>query len=159
MATRAVKRSDLAEPVERPFAYMALYRANPIDRVEVIKSGVSARLTKKFATVFDLDQKVMFDALNLKTATVNKKAANNQDLSVDDGERVIGLAKLVGQVEAMVEDAGESAGFDAPEWLSIWLREPLPALGGVKPIDLLDTIEGQALLSRTLSQIQSATFA
>lgn len=159
MATRATAAPALGAATERPFAYIELYRANPIDRVGVIKSGVSARLAKKFATEFDLDQKVMFDALNLKTATVNKKAANNQDLSVDDGERVIGLAKLVGQVEAMVEDAGESDGFDAPEWLSVWLREPLPALGGVKPIDLLDTIEGQALLSKTLSQIQSATFA
>lgn len=159
MATRAAKRNDRTGQFERPFAYIELYRANPIDRIEVIKTGVSARLTKKFATVFDLDQKVMFDALNLKTATVNKKAANNQDLSVDDGERVIGLAKLVGQLESMIEESGDPEGFDAPEWLSTWLREPLPALGGVKPIDFLDTMEGQALLSRTLSQIQSATFA
>ena len=29
-----------------------------------------------------------------------------------DGERVVGLARLVGQVEAMVQDSGESDDFD-----------------------------------------------
>ena len=159
MATRAIGRNTRTGQFGGAFAYLDLYRANPMDRVETIKSGVSARLTKRFATEFGCEQKVMFDALNLKTATVNKKAAANQDLSVDDSERVLGLAKLVGQVEAMVQDSGDPDGFDAREWLSTWLREPLPALGGVRPISLLDTIEGQTLVSRTLSQIQSATFA
>jgi len=106
-----------------------------------------------------LDQRVMFNALNLKTATVNKKAARDELLSTEDSERVMGLAKLVGQLEAMVEESGEPEGFNAPEWLSRWLHEPLPALGGGRPIDLLDTMEGQALVSRVLSQIQSGAYA
>ena len=88
-----------------------------------------------------------------------RKAANNQPLSTEDSERVLGLAKLVGQLEDMVEESGETDGFDAPEWLSSWLRQPLPALGGVNPIDLLDTMEGQAVVSRALAQIQSGAFA
>ena len=74
-------------------------------------------------------------------------------------ERVVGLVKLVGQIEAMVEESGDPEGFDAPEWLSRWLREPLPALGGDRPINLLDTMEGQALVSRALAQMQSGAFA
>ncbi|WP_298283297.1 type II toxin-antitoxin system Prs ADP-ribosylating antitoxin ParS [Acidocella sp.] len=143
----------------RSFAFVDLYRASPFDRIEVIKAGVSARMVKHFITQLHLEQHVMFEALNLKTATVNKKAARNEPLSAEDSERVVGLAKLVGQLEAMVEEAGDAEGFDAPEWLSRWLREPLPALGGGKPIDLLDTMEGQALVSRALSQIQSGAYA
>ena len=101
----------------------------------------------------------MFDALSLKTATVNRKAARDEVLSVEESERVVGLAKLVGQLEAMVEESGAGEDFDAPTWLSRWLREPLPALNGAKPIDFLDTMEGQALVSRALAQIQSGAYA
>lgn len=153
------RRQSPQAKAARPFAYMDLYRASPADRIGFIKKGVPARMVKLFITELHVDQKVMFDALNLKTATVNKKAAKNQPLSTEDSERVVGLVKLVGQLEAMIEESGDPQDFDAPEWLSTWLREPLPALGGVKPIDLLDTMEGQAMVSQALAQIQSGAFA
>ena len=74
-------------------------------------------------------------------------------------ERVVGLARLVGQVEAMVQEGGDSAGFDAALWLAQWLREPVAALGGERPIDLLDTMEGQALVSATLARMESGAYA
>lgn len=159
MSELVIPRRKSKVDAVRPFAYMELYRASPVDRVGVIKKGVPAKMLKLFITELHVDQKVMFDALNLKTATVNKKAAKNQPLSTEDSERVIGLAKLVGQLESMIEESGDPEGFDAPEWLSTWLREPLPALSGVKPIDLLDTMEGQAMVSQALAQIQSGAFA
>lgn len=141
------------------FDYRDLYSASPNERIKVIKAGVPARQVKGFALALHLDQQVMFSALNLKTATVNRKAASNEALSADESERVLGLVKLVGQLEAIVEDAGNPVDFDVLEWLSGWLREPLPALGGAKPIDFLDTMEGQALVSRALSQIHSGAYA
>jgi putative toxin-antitoxin system antitoxin component (TIGR02293 family) len=142
-----------------PSSFVEIYRASPLERIDVIKSGIPAREVKLLSQRLHFDQQVMFDALKLKTATVNRKAARNEALSTEDGERVLGLAKLVGQLDAMLEEGGTSEGFDAPSWISRWLREPLPALGGRKPIDLLDTMEGQALVSRTLSQIQSGAYA
>jgi len=159
MPELATPRRKLQAEAARPFAYMDMYRASPVDRVGFIKKGVPARMVKLFITELHIDQKVMFDALNLKTATVNKKAAKNQALSTEDSERVVGLVKLVGQLEAMIEESGDPEDFDAPEWLSTWLLEPLPALGGVKPIDLLDTMEGQAMVAQALAQIQSGAFA
>ena len=72
---------------------------------------------------------------------------------------MLGLAKLVGQLEAMVEESGDPEGFDALGWLSDWLREPLPALGGNRPIGFLDTMEGQAVVSQALAQMQSGAYA
>ncbi|RZI72465.1 MAG: DUF2384 domain-containing protein [Pseudomonas sp.] len=141
------------------FDSRAVYCASPADRVQFIKQGVSARKAKTFIMNFDLDQKVMLDALNLKTATVNKKAVKDEALSTDDSERVIGLVKLVGQLQSMIEESGDPDGFDAHEWLSTWLKEPLPAFGGVRPIDYLDTMEGQGLVSRALAQIQAGAYA
>ncbi len=142
-----------------PFPFVDLFRASPLARISVIKAGIPARNVKALSMALHFDQQVMFDALKLKTATVNRKAARGERLSIEDGERVVGLAKLIGQLEAMLEDAEVSEGFDAPSWMARWLREPLPALGGGKPIDLLDTMEGQALVSRALSEIQSGAYA
>ena len=152
-------RSETKTGAKRSFDYVRLYRAAPAERISVIRAGVSASDVKRFGAELHLDQQIMFAALNLKTATVNRKAARNEALSTEDSERVVGLVKLVGQLAAMVEESGNPDSFDAPEWLSRWLREPLPALGGDKPISLLDTMEGQALISRALAQMQSGAYA
>lgn len=145
--------------VARSFDYGDLFRATPLDRIKLIKDGIPARQAKAFISELHLDQQAALDALNLKTATVNRKAALDEVLSVEDGERVVGLAKLLGQLEAMIEDGGDGSDFDAAEWLSRWLREPLPALGGGKPIDLLDTMEGQAIVAQALARIEGGAYA
>ncbi|MCW1431734.1 MbcA/ParS/Xre antitoxin family protein [Novosphingobium sp. JCM 18896] len=159
MAEAVVTRKSPSAKPGQAFDFRAVYSAMPADRIAFIKSGVSARKAKLLFNRFQLDQKVMLDALGLKTATVNRKAVNDETLAIDEGERVIGLVKLVGQVQAMVEEAGDPEGFDAAEWLSDWLRRPLPAFGGVKPIAYLDTMEGQALISRTLGQMLAGVYA
>lgn len=160
MADTAIKpRVKRAQASITPFAYVDLFRASPTDRIHIIKSGVSATKAKRLSMDLHVDQNVLFGALNLKIATVNRKAAKNETLSIEDGERVVGVAKLVGQLKAMVEESGEPNGFDAAGWLSQWLRQPLIALGGAKPLDLLDTMEGQQVVSTALAQIQSGAYA
>ena len=148
-----------ARPVAaQPFGYLAFYRAATFDRIKLIKAGIPARTAKAIIGEMQVDQQTMFSALNIKTATINRKAAQDGVLSGDESERVLGIAKLLGQLEAIVEESGDITDFDARAWLSRWLREPLPALGGT-PIALLDTMEGQALIARTLAQMQSGAYA
>lgn len=66
---------------------------------------------------------------------------------------------LVLQVEVMVRESGKPAGFSASVWLSHWLEEPLPALDGKKPRDILGTIEGQRLVADLLARMQSGAFS
>lgn len=151
MATRA--------EASKPFHYADIFRASPADRIRLIKRGVPARTAKRMISDLQFDQGALMAALNLKTATVNRKAARDEALSPEESERVIGVAKLVGQLEAMLEESGAPASFDAPKWLSGWLREPLPALGGRRPVELIDTMEGQALVAQALGRIQSGAYA
>lgn len=92
-------------------------------------------------------------------ATMNRRVKGKDQLQTAEDERVPGVARLVGQVRNIVEESGDPHGFDATAWMSRWLGEPLPALGGVRPLDLLDTTEGQALVSNTLVQMQSGAYA
>ena len=92
-------------------------------------------------------------------ATLNRRVKSKDRLPPTDSERVLCVARLVAQIQNIVNESGNPLGFDAAAWMSRWLNEPLPALGGVSPLDLLDTMEGQALVSNTLAQIQSGAYA
>jgi putative toxin-antitoxin system antitoxin component (TIGR02293 family) len=140
-------------------SFMGIYRASPTERIAMIKRGIRATEAKRIFAELELQQGAAFKALNLSPATVNKKAKRNQALSPSQSERVIGMARLVGQLEAMVEESGDPKGFDAAAWMSRWLGEPLPALGDARPIELMDTMEGQAVVSAALSQMQSGAYA
>ncbi|MFC7738310.1 antitoxin Xre/MbcA/ParS toxin-binding domain-containing protein [Roseomonas sp. GCM10028921] len=73
--------------------------------------------------------------------------------------RWVGITRLVGQVEAMVQESGDPAGFNATEWLSHWLNQPVPALGNTRPIEFMDTMEGQKLVSTVLARMQTGAFS
>jgi putative toxin-antitoxin system antitoxin component (TIGR02293 family) len=139
--------------------YRQLYRAQAMERIRLIADGVQAEDAKRWLEIAALGRNATLAALDLPVATFNRKVRAGGRLSQAESERVIGFARLVGQVEAMMEDAGVAAGFDARAWLAGWLVRPVPALGGARPIDLMGTMEGQGLVSQTLAQIGSGAYA
>ena len=141
------------------FSYVAIYQATPLERIDMIRRGIPASEAKRIFTELMFGQGAGNRALNLSAATVNKKAKLGGALSSEDSERVVGFAKLVGQLEAMIQESGDPAGFDARAWMARWLNEPLPAFGGTRPVDLMDTMEGQGLVSAVLAQVQSGAYA
>ena len=140
-------------------SYLGVYQASPTERINLIKRGISAAEAKRVLSDLAMGQGRALKALNLSPATVNKKAHRDNTLSTAESERVLGVVKLVGQLEAMVQESGNAEGFNAAAWISRWLQEPLAALGGERPIDLMDTMEGQALVSTALAQVQSGAYA
>jgi putative toxin-antitoxin system antitoxin component (TIGR02293 family) len=140
-------------------SYLAVYRASPLERISMIKHGIRATEAKRIIAELAIRQGAALKALKLSPATVNKKAKKDQTLSPGESERVIGFARLVGQLQAVIQESGNPEGFDAIAWMSRWLNDPIPALGGARPIDLMDTMEGQGLVSTTLAQLQSGAYA
>lgn len=139
--------------------YSEIFAASPQARIAMIRNGVPAIEAKRLVQALGVEQKVFYQALGLKTATVNRKITQSEQLASDESERLLGVARLIGQVEAIIAESGNAQGFDAPEWLSRWLREPLTALGGTPPMALLDTMEGQAMVSEALARIQTGAYA
>jgi putative toxin-antitoxin system antitoxin component (TIGR02293 family) len=101
----------------------------------------------------------LFNVLGLPKSTIERKITHNQVLPPDQGERILGLAKLVGQVQVMVEQSGDPRGFDAAEWVASWIAVPSPALGGDTPASYMDTSEGQELVSGLIAKMQSGAYA
>lgn len=148
-----------AEDFDAPFDFAAVYRSSSLDRIEAIKLGVSTRYLLELTKALDMTQESVFGMLGLPRTTMNRKIRDKQPLATDQSERVIGLARLVGQVEAMVQESGDPAGFDAARWVSAWLHQPNPALGERRPIELMDTVTGQELVSGLLARMQSGAYA
>jgi putative toxin-antitoxin system antitoxin component (TIGR02293 family) len=157
--TKRKSAASALKSVTMKLSPLDVFLARPDERISMIRKGVPASEAKRLFDDMHIPQGVGLKALNLSTATVNKKAKTGDVLSREESERVIGLAKLVGQLEAMIRESGDPTGFDAGAWLARWLAEPLPALGGTRPGDLIDTMEGQALVSSTLAKLQSGAYA
>ena len=74
-------------------------------------------------------------------------------------EHILGLQKLIGQVQLIVDEAGDPDAFDAARWVAEWIEQPLPALANAKPADYVGTVEGQNLVAGILDRMQSGAYA
>ena len=98
--------------------------------------------------------------LGLPKATAEKKAAAGEAVSGSGGQAAIGMVKLLGIAQSMVENstAVEAKQFDSAKWLGRWLERPQFALGGRKAADLIDTPTGIEVVSRLLGSIESGAY-
>jgi putative toxin-antitoxin system antitoxin component (TIGR02293 family) len=136
-----------------------LINADVEDRIRFIREGMTADFVRGLIKVLQVPQRELFEALNISAATFRRRAKYNQPLSSSDSERILGVARLVGLVSRMVEESGDCEGFDAAEWVGRWLRRPHRALGGKRPSDYLDTMDGQSFLFMLLQRQQSGAFS
>jgi putative toxin-antitoxin system antitoxin component (TIGR02293 family) len=138
---------------------VAFYKAPVLTQIAWVKSGLGARDAKRILNQLRLPQGEALAALHIPAATMNRKARTNASLSPAEAERVLGVGRLLGQVQTMVRESGNPDGFDVSAWLSAWMSAPVPALGGARPLDLMDTMTGQALVAQLLAQMQSGAYA
>lgn len=155
VANKPVKvkqRSAVRAP--RPYmSPLALYRANPIARIEMARERLPALYLRVVAGILHASQDWLNRRLNIPRSAMARRGRDDKLLSQTQSERLIGLMMLIGQVETIMKDAGDnSVELDAGKWLSDWMEEPLPALGNRTAGEFMDTAEGQQLVSRMLAQ-------
>jgi putative toxin-antitoxin system antitoxin component (TIGR02293 family) len=139
--------------------FLEAFQADAMERVRIVKRGVPAGVIDTMARRMGMPKEKLIKTLGLARATIDRKARDSKPLSPDEGSKVLGMARLVGQVQAMVDESGEPAGFDAAAWLAGWLDRPLSALGGQRPAELMDTAEGQGLVSQLVARMQSGAYS
>lgn len=150
-------------PIKRASAvtmdFVTMFHTDPMERIQLIKKGVPAKTVDVMAKRMAMPKEKLVSTLGLARATVDRKARENKPLSNDESSRVIGMGRLVGQVQAMVEESGNPENFNAAAWVASWLDRPLPALGGQRPGEFMDTSDGQALVSDLIARMQSGAYA
>jgi len=61
-------------------------------------------------------------------------------------------------VERVLQGSGQGGEFNATHWLVEWLGEPLPALGGREPGQVLQEPGGLEVVYAILARMQSGTY-
>jgi putative toxin-antitoxin system antitoxin component (TIGR02293 family) len=87
-------------------------------------------------------------AINERTIQRRKSAASR--LSQLESEKVYRLARLTALAEEVFEDRQAA---------QLWLTNPIPALGGVTPLSLLDTEEGARWAEAELHRLAGGVYS
>ena len=139
--------------------YLSLYKEDPLAQVRLVKQGVAPKVIDGLAGGMNVSRDKLLDTLGLKRETIRRRTLKDEALSTEESSRVLGIGRLIGQVQAIVEASGNPEGFDAAAWVGNWLDRPLPALGGQRPAELMDTAEGQAVVASMILRSQSGAYA
>jgi len=155
---RSVERKAAALfAASAPFS--ALYRLEPLETVAAVKRGVPARFLMRIIRDMAMPKHYVVQTLGLAPSTAMRKMESDATLNLDESERVLGMGKLIGQVQTIVEESGDPAGFDAAKWVAEWIKTPQRALGGKRPDELLDTADGRQLVSDLIARQQSGAYS
>lgn len=160
-AERKVNAKSKARVNGSEASFRFTYELDLLQRVETIKAGVPASLVPRLARQMGVSKERFAQQLGIARATLDRKVLAKESLSADEGARVLGVERLVGLAQAMVEDSGGPGPdkFNAAQWVAGWLEQPLPALGGRHPAELMDTVDGQRIVENLLARAQSGAFA
>src|SRR6185312_11872034 len=146
------QRSPVARPDER-LSFKSLWECEPIDRVKLVWSGVPSTLVKRVASEMHLSIPAVSQIVGLPPSTVYRKLAKRAKFNTDQGERILGLARLIGQVQTVVIESGVSRSFQAGAWVARWVNSPQPSLEGWFPRDLMDLDVGRQLVFAAVARI------
>jgi putative toxin-antitoxin system antitoxin component (TIGR02293 family) len=138
---------------------LKLFRASVVDRVNIVKDGVPALYVNVLTARMGMPKDKFYRTMGLMRPTVDRKMRASKLLNQDESERVMGIARIVGQAQSLVQESGGSEEFDAARWIAAWLDRPLPALSGRRPGEFMDTGEGRTLVADLLAQQQSGAYA
>ncbi len=113
-----------------------------------IKSGISGALVKQLLSFIPELRPVLVSALS--TTNPNLSRFYNKALNRHQSEEVLDILRVLSEAQAAFGD---------DDMAKTWLNTAIPALDGDKPISLLDTFVGRALVSDAISLIRSGDFS
>ena len=142
-----------------PDQALKLFRAGVVDRVNIVKNGVPALYVNVLTACMGMPKDKFYRTIGLTRPTVDRKVRTSKRLNQDESERVMGIARLIGQAQSLVQDSAGPGEFRAAKWVAAWLDRPLPALGGKRPGEFMDTADGRTLVADLLAQQQSGAYA
>jgi uncharacterized protein (DUF2384 family) len=142
--------------------FRALERCTPLERVALLRAGVPTAVIPLLVEAMGISREQLYETVGLARSTGDRKLKKGQWLEIGQAEALLEMARLIGQVERMLEESGDPdlpRDFSAARWFADWLYDPLPALGGRPPAELMDTAEGRSVISRLLLQMQTGAYA
>jgi putative toxin-antitoxin system antitoxin component (TIGR02293 family) len=113
-------------------------------RIDLIRHGLPLERLSEAAQRFGISEQFLADALHL-----SPPAEGKGNLSQEDSEKVLRALDLFDLALEV---------FRPPDAVTGWFLEPARGLGGRKPLELLDTAFGAAMVGEYLGAIQQGNY-
>lgn len=140
-------------------SFEELSELNAVQRSDLVELGVPAAILTTLSLSLHMPREHLYATLGLSRATVDRKIKAKANLTVEQSESVVGIARLVGQVARIVRESGNTRGFNAAQWVAEFLERPNPALGGRRPASLMKTSDGRSAVSAVIAQMQTGAYS
>ena len=120
-----------------------------LEWISLVRQGIPARAVDAAVRVMGIGQTELARALDIPERTLARRKKEGV-LSRDESGKLVRLARAIERAVDVFED--EDAALN-------WLKSPNAALGGSKPLSLLDTDLGAVAVLNTLGRIEQGVFA
>jgi putative toxin-antitoxin system antitoxin component (TIGR02293 family) len=127
---------------------MALAELPALEQVETIRKGVAAQVFDQLAAALGVGKEALAGKLNINAQTLRKR--KSRVLSPDEAEKSLRAARVF----AFATDV-----LGSEDKARQWLSDEIPALGGKRPLDLLDTDVGAGQVTNLLGCIKWGMYA
>jgi len=113
-------------------------------------------LVEVIAVVMQQPASFVMNMIGVSPSTFRRKEEANQLLPDAAGHRAMGFLRIAATLRRLIDDSGDqvaAATFDLDAWLARWLLEPLAALGGRTPAEMLRNPEGLRAVEQVLERM------
>ena len=128
---------------QAPTNVAALAALSPIEQIETIRKGIATQVFDQLADALGVGKEALAQKLNMKAQTLRKR--KSRVLSPSEAEKSLRVARVFALATEVL--GSEQRGRE-------WLNDEIPALGGKRPLDLLDTDLGAAQVTNVLQAIK-----
>lgn len=116
----------------------------------VVREGLPANAADRIAEYYGLSRKQVSELIGVSVRTLERHQKDNKLLNPVQSDRLLRYARVAARAEEVFEDA---------QIAKNWLRRPNQALGGEKPLNMLDTEAGVNQVEDVFTRIEYGVYS
>lgn len=133
------------------FALLDLQSSSQIEKpIESIRQGIPVRAAFQLAQRFKIPENKLATLIGITPRTLARYKKKHQPLQSISSDRLYRLARVIALAEEVLEEEATARN---------WLHRPNQALGGIAPLELLDTDAGTQQVSELLNRIEYSVYS
>ena len=140
---RGVTWKDIAKQIKER-GVVALAAEPPLRRIDLVRAGLPALVLDETAAMLGIAKSALTKAAGIPVSTAGAQQRSGKPMSPEDSEKIMRVLRATRRAEKVFGDKHEGRA---------WLTGGTPALGGRRPLDLLDTQDGYELVMDELERI------
>lgn len=139
----AVLRRDITRRIKK-HGVVTLAVESPLKRIDLVRAGLPALVLDQTAAVLRIAKSDLIKAAGIPVSTAGAQQRTGKPLSSQNSEKILRVLRAARRAEEVFGDEHEGRA---------WLTGGVPALGGRRPLDLLDTQDGYELVMDELERV------